>query len=248
MCIMSNSLISDSYNFFKNQLNGIFLLSLISATISLILYYFFVPLQEVETIIKNFVNQNNYISFSTWTNQLSEKEISIIMRVSLLSFTAIFIGLILLVSSVLTYLLEVTKGNHIHALQAFILSLNTLPKMIILLIICSIVIYFGFIFFILPGIILAIGFSLSPIILITVKNIMPLLAITKSFEIAFRHWWLILSILLFWVVLQIFITIFIGKLHIFPSIINNLISFTSNNLLTSFVLIYFFRLYMLAKK
>ncbi|WMY97034.1 MAG: YciC family protein [Arsenophonus sp.] len=248
MYIISNSLISDSYNFFKNQLNSIFLLSLISATISLILYYFFVPLQEIEVIMKDFINQNHSISLYNWINQLSEKEISIIMRVSLLSFAVIFIGLILLFSSVLTYLSEITQGNHIHALQAFILSLKTLPKMIMLLLICSIIIYFGLIIFILPGIILAIGLSLSPIILITVKNIMPLLAITKSFEIAFRHWWLILSILLFWAVLQIFITIFIGKLNIFPNIINNLISFTSNNLLTSFVLIYFFRLYMLAKK
>ncbi|WP_348666021.1 YciC family protein [Arsenophonus symbiont of Ornithomya chloropus] len=245
---ITNTLISDSCNFFKNQFNGIFLLSFISATVSLILYYFFVPLQEVETIIKNLMSKNNSISLSNWTNQLSDEEIKIIMRVSLLSFISIFIGLILLVSSVLSYLLEITKGNHIHALQAFILSLDVLPRMIILLVICSIIIYFGFMFFILPGIIFSIGFSLSPIILITVKNIMPLLAITKSFKIAFRHWWLVLSILLFWVVLQIFITVLIGKLHLFPNIINNLISFTSNNLLTSFTLIYFFRLYMLAKK
>ncbi|WMY95262.1 MAG: YciC family protein [Arsenophonus sp.] len=248
MYIITNSLISDSYNFFKNQLNGIFLLSLISATISLILYYFFVPLQEVEIIIKNFINQNNSISLSTWTKQLSDEEIKIIMRVSLLSFVSIFIGLTFLVSSVLTYLFEINKDNHIHALQAFVLSLHIFPKMIMLLIICSILIYIGFMFFIAPGIILTIGFSLSPIILINFKNTMPLLAIKKSFKIAFRHWWLVLSILLFWLVLQIFITIFIGKLHIFPNIINNLISFTSNNLLTSFTLIYFFRLYMLAKK
>ncbi|MGP1946715.1 MAG: YciC family protein, partial [Arsenophonus sp. ER-LPS3-MAG3] len=113
------------------------------------------------------------------------------MKISLFSLTTIFIGLILLVSSVITYLLELSIGNKINAFQAFILSLNILPNMFILSIICTIIIYFGFILFILPGIILAIGSSLSPIILITIKNISPLKAICQSWKITFRYWWLI---------------------------------------------------------
>lgn len=248
MSITANSLISDSFNFFKNQLSGLFILSFISATISLILYYFLVPIDEMATIVKTLGGQNDSTSLLTWVSQLSDEEKSIMMRVSLLSLATVFIGLILLVSSVVTYLSELSTGNSISAGQAVVLSLRILPNMLILLVICTIIIYFGFMLFILPGIILAIGFSLSPIILITVKNIMPLRAMSQSWKIAFRHWWLILAILLLWLALQMLLTMLLGEFRFLPSMVNNIISFTLNNLLTSFTLIYFFRLYMLVGK
>ncbi|MGP1931133.1 MAG: YciC family protein [Arsenophonus sp. ET-YP4-MAG3] len=248
MSITANSLINDSFNFFKNQLRDLFVLSFISANISLIFYYFLVPINEMITIIKTLNIQNNSISLLTWISQLSNKEKAILIKVSLLSLTAIFIGLVLLVSSVITYLSEFNAGNNINSLQAFILSLNKLPNILVLLIICIIITYFGFMLFILPGIILAVGFSLSPIILITDKNSIPLRAISKSWKIAFRYWWLILIILLSWLTLQILISLLLGEFHFLPNVINNIISFTLNNLLTTFILIYFFRLYMLAEK
>ena len=248
MSITANSLISDSFNFLKNQLSGLFILSFISATVSLILYYFLVPIDEMVTIIKTLNGQNDSTSLLTWASQLSDEEKAIMMRVSLLSLTALFIGSILLISSVLTYLSELSTGNNISALQAFALSLRILPSMLILLVVCTIMIYFGFMLFILPGIILAIGFSLSPVILITAKNIMPLGSISQSWKIAFRHWWLILSMLLLWLVLQMLLTMLLGQFRFLPGMVNNIISFTLNNLLTSFILIYFFRLYMLAGK
>ncbi|RXK33363.1 hypothetical protein BBD39_08010 [Arsenophonus endosymbiont of Bemisia tabaci Asia II 3] len=248
MSITANSLISDSFNFFKNQLSGLFILSFISATISLILYYFLVPIDEMATIVKTLGGQNDSTSLLTWVSQLSDEEKSIMMRVLLLSLAAVFIGLILLVSSVVTYLSELSTGNSISAWQAFVLSLRILPNMLILLVICTIIIYFGFMLFILPGIILAIGFSLSPIILITVKNTMPLRAMSQSWKIALRHWWLILAILLLWLALQMLLTMLLGQFRFLPSMVNNIISFTLNNLHTSFTLIYFFRLYMLVGK
>ncbi len=248
MSVTANLLISDSFNFFKNQLIDLFILSFISATITIILYYSLVPINDMLTIVKTIGIQSNLTSLIKWINQLSNEEKNIIMKISLFSLTTIFIGLILLVSSVITYLLELSIGNKINAFQAFILSLNILPNMFILSIICTIIIYFGFILFILPGIILAIGSSLSPIILITIKNISPLKAICQSWKITFRYWWLILSILLFWLSSQMFLTIFLGQFRFLPGLVNNIISFTVNNLITSFTLIYFFRLYMLVGK
>ncbi|MFP3036735.1 MAG: YciC family protein [Arsenophonus sp.] len=248
MSVTANLLISDSFNFFKNQLIDLFILSFISATITIILYYSLVPINDMLTIVKTIGIQSNLTSLIKWINQLSNEEKNIIMKISLFSLTTIFIGLILLVSSVITYLLELSIGNKINAFQSFILSLNILPNMFILSIICTIIIYFGFILFILPGIILAIGSSLSPIILITIKNISPLKAICQSWKITFRYWWLILSILLFWLSSQMFLTIFLGQFRFLPGLVNNIISFTVNNLITSFTLIYFFRLYMLVGK
>ncbi|AMA64651.1 hypothetical protein AUT07_00058 [Candidatus Arsenophonus lipoptenae] len=245
MSITTISLLRDSFNFFKNQLSDFFILSLISATISLILYYILIPTDTIITIIKLLNNQNYSISLLSWINQLSNEEKKIIIKVSILTLTAIFIRLILLISSVVTYLSEINNGNNISSLQSFILSLRILPNLLILLVICTITIYIGFILFILPGIILTIGLSLSPIILITTKNIMPLLAIRKSWEIAFKYWRLILSMLLFWSILQIILNVLLGQFHFLPGIANNMICFTLNNLLTSFTLIYFFRLNML---
>ncbi|MDT9587510.1 MAG: YciC family protein [Candidatus Arsenophonus melophagi] len=248
MSIASHSLIGDSFNFFKNQLSDLCILSFISATISLILYYFLISFDERLTIIKILGSQNNSTTILTLINQLSDEEKAIMIRVLLLSFIVVFIGLILLVSSVTTYLSELSIGNKVNALQAFILSLRILPSMLLLLFICTIIIYFSFMLFILPGVIVAIGFSLSPIILITTKNVMLLQVISQSWKIAFRHWWLILSILSMWLVFQMLITTLLGHFRYLPSMINNIISFTLNNLLTSFTLIYFFRLYMLVVK
>ncbi|MFP3014280.1 MAG: YciC family protein [Arsenophonus sp.] len=248
MPITSNTLISDSFNFFKNQLNGLLFLSFISANIGIILYYFLVPIDEMTIILKTISSQNNSTEFLTWATKLSDKEKMTIIKVSILSLTTIFIGLILLVSSVVTYLLELTIGNSISAFQAFVLSLRISPNILILLFICTIIIYFGFILFIFPGIILAVGFSLSPIVLIIRKNISPLRAISKSWRISFQYWWLILLILLFCTLSQILVTMLFEQFHFLPNLINNIISFTLNNLLTSFALICFFRIYMLIEK
>ncbi|BGI51093.1 MAG: YciC family protein [Arsenophonus endosymbiont of Ceratovacuna japonica] len=249
MSITVNSLISDSFNFLKNQIINILILSFISATITLILYYFLIPIDEIGMIIKNISSQNESISLLTFVSKLSNEEKVIIIKVSLLSLTIVFIGLTFLISSIITYLSEISSGNIINVLQSFILSLRILPNIIILLIICTIIIYLGFILFVLPGVILVIGFSLSPIILITNKNIIsPLQAINQSWNIAFNYWWLILSILLLWLILQILLTMLLGHFSFLFGILNNIITFTLNNVLTSFVFIYLFRLYMLSKK
>ncbi|ARC53786.1 YciC family protein [Candidatus Riesia pediculicola] len=249
MSIRTSSIFEDSSNFLRNQFNDILLLSFFSAIVSVILYHFIVSAEEIDRIVNLAKEKNDIHSMIFWIQNLSRRDKLLIFKASLLSLITIVLGFTTLNSSLIIYLNEFNKRRFINSVQAIYLSLKTIPKMLILLILHILTVYFGLLFFIIPGVVVSIGFSFSPIILIVKEGIIPSKAILESWNISFRHFWKIVFILLIWTLFQVFLSIFSEKvLSFFNTFLKSLIHFTINNLFTSFVLIYFFRLYTLIYK
>lgn len=245
MLVKISSLLRDSLNFLKNQLFNIFMLSLISGIISLSFHNFFVFSNESEIINKILIKKNDFSSFLNLIHEMSDSDKTILINIFLRYICSIFFSLIFLFSSILTYIEEANNKKCINIAQIIINSLYIFPNMFILLFICIVVFYFGLMFFIIPGFVIIFGFSLSPVILVRNKNITPLLSIKESWKISFQNSNIIVFIFFIWFIIKLFISFLFKELYIFSNIINNIIYFTLNNIVISFVLIYFFRFCML---
>ncbi|WMY97234.1 MAG: YciC family protein [Arsenophonus sp.] len=241
----TNLIINDCINFFKNQKNDIFIFSFITSCISVFFYHFSISNYDFEKMIEILHAAKNINSLLLWINELPKEEKNFLLKISLLSLISIFINMILLFSLIINYLFTLHKNKKIFIFSIFIKSLYQLPKMIILFIICIILIYLGLILFIIPGIFFTIILSFSPIILLEKKNIIPINAIIQSFKISLNNWKNIFPIITIWFLIQLLINLILIKLNLFPHIIHNLISSIINNLLHSFLLIYYFRIYTL---
>lgn len=247
MSITFYSIIQSSFNFLKNKLYNIFFISFFFAILDLFFLNFLLNSKEIDKINEILETKKNLISIFNFINGLSFEDKILYLRVLFFSFFIMFIILIFFISSVLTFLFEVSNKNNINSFQAILLSFHIFPKMFFLFIICNVIVYFGFLFFILPGFIFMISFLLSPIILINIKKERILEIIQKSCKITFSNFWLIMPILFYWFLLEMLLIFFLEKFYFLPNLFINIISFTLNNLLISFVLIYFFRFYMLIR-
>lgn len=247
MKITITSLIKDSLIFFINHINYIFLVSLISGNVSIAIYYFLIPINETFTTLKEKILLHTSATLLFLINQLSDEEKQLFVKISFLSLIAILIGLALLISLILTHLSKHSLNNNINIIEIYSNAFHFLPNVFILVTICIVLICLSFMLFFFLGIIFSVFFSLSPIILINKKNSNPFYSIMKSTKVSFNYFWIIIQILFFWIIIQIIFFIFFKTMYLFSELIQNAISITLNNLITSFILICFFRLHMLVK-
>ncbi|MEI9597961.1 YciC family protein [Moellerella wisconsensis] len=248
MSITANSLIRDSVNFFKNQLNGLLTISLLATVVSVVIYYLMIPNKEMIAVVfeaQNKLAESGNAGLQEWIKELSDQDKSSILRVSFGLILSITLGSLLLVSGTLSYILALSKGEEVSGLQALLQSSGKLVSMFVLLLVCSLLIQLGTAVMILPGVILAIGFSLAPSILMTEK-VNPFSAMARSWKLAYANWRIILPMILIWMASQMLVGLLLGHIPL-PDIIINGLSFFINNIIAAFVLIYFFRLYMLVQ-
>lgn len=161
MSITANSLIRDSVNFFKNQLNGLLTISLLATVVSVVIYYLMIPNKEMIAVVfeaQNKLAESGNAGLQEWIKELSDQDKSSILRVSFGLILSITLGSLLLVSGTLSYILALSKGEEVSGLQALLQSSGKLVSMFILLLVCSLLIQLGTAVMILPGVILAISF------------------------------------------------------------------------------------------
>lgn len=86
MSITANSLIRDSVNFFKNQLNGLLTISLLATVVSVVIYYLMIPNKEMIAVVfeaQNKLAESGNAGLQEWIKELSDQDKSSILRVSL---------------------------------------------------------------------------------------------------------------------------------------------------------------------
>ncbi|ARC54824.1 hypothetical protein AOQ88_00990 [Candidatus Riesia sp. GBBU] len=248
MSIKTIVIFKESINLFTDKIKIILLFSSFASFISNVFQYLLNP-------IKNLSGNEQFLSFPknetlilTWMNILSQEEKSIIIKIILSSIISSMIGKIFLFSFILTYLREIYLEDRYSFFKTVYYSLKITPDMSILVLLCYLVSYFGFLFFFFPGVILLIGFSFSPIILVIQNKILPIKSMKKSLNISFKYWKKILLIFMILSVFQILIIFLINSFNVYLNYLyNNTIKIVSN-VFNSFVLIYLFRLYILIQK
>ncbi|MEX6158074.1 YciC family protein [Providencia manganoxydans] len=246
MSISANSLISDSINFFKNQLGGLSTIVLLATVVSVIIYSMMIPSAQMISVLVDaqaqFIKAGNS-GLQDWVQGLSEEEKSSILRVSFGLILSVTFGSLILICGVLAYIAGLSCGEDMTGTQALLASLPKAPSMFLLLVVCSLLVQLGTTIMVFPGIILAIGFSLAPAILIS-ENVNPFNAMGKSWKMAYANWRLALPMVLIWMASQMLVSLLMSSMQM-NHIVSNGVSFLINNIIAAFALIYFYRLYML---
>ncbi|HDL7057860.1 TPA: UPF0259 family protein [Yersinia enterocolitica] len=249
MPITANTLYRDSFNFLRNQLAAILLLALLTAFITVMLNQAFIPDTEQLSILSStesdFASSGN-LSITELVAQLTPEQQIILLKVSAAATFSALVGNVLLVGGMLTLISMVSQGRRVSALLAIGISLPILPRLLLLMFIGTLLIQLGITLFIVPGIIIAVALSLSPIIVSTEK--MGVFAAMKtSVKLAFANVRLIIPAMMLWIAAKLILLYLVNHLTALPTPIASVVLSALSNLVSALLLVYLFRLYMLLR-
>lgn len=249
MPITANTLYRDSFNFLRNQLPAILLLALLTAFITVMLNQAFIPGTEQLSILSasesDFASSGN-VSIRDMVAQLTPEQQIVLLKVSAAATFSALVGNVLLVGGMLTLISMVSMGRRVSALQAIGLSVPTLPRLLLLMFIGTLLIQLGLMIFIVPGIAIAVALSLSPVI-VTTEKIGVFAAIKASSKLAFSNVRLIIPAMMLWIAAKLVLLYLVNHLTSLPTPIASVILSTLSNLVSALLLVYLFRLYMLLR-
>lgn len=249
MPITANTLYRDSFNFFRNQLASILLLALLTAFISVLLNQAFSPDAEQLKLLsatENDFTSTTGMSIQEIVQQMSPEQQMVLLRVSAAATLSALVGNVLLVGGMLTLIRLISEGQAVSALRAIGLSASQLPRLLLLLFICTLLIQLGLTLFIVPGVMMAISFSLAPIISVADgKGVFA--SIKASCKLSFANARVIVPAMMLWLAAKLLVLFMVSHLSVLAPNIASIVLTTLSNLVSALLLIYLFRLYMLLR-
>ncbi|BBI01227.1 hypothetical protein BUCNMO_215 [Buchnera aphidicola (Nipponaphis monzeni)] len=243
MSIVGNSLYHDTFHFFYKKLKFIFLISLCTACITSYIDYLIIPdISNIYHICTNkYLHSHSFVGLIKEMNQQQQK---ILFKYSIIRSVSSLIGNALLAYSTITFVHIICTNK---SFDYFLLAqdcISIFPNLFLLILLITCIIQLGFMLLIIPGILFCILCALSPIILITEKkNILQ--SLQNSIIITTNAIKMLISPIIIWLFFK-FILLIIHS--IFTFIPENILMLTLNviiNLITSILIIYLCRFYML---
>ncbi|ACL30640.1 YciC family protein [Buchnera aphidicola str. APS (Acyrthosiphon pisum)] len=243
MPITVNKLRHDTHHFFYKKIGAIFFISIFATFMNILIDMFIKPDMHIVSIMENnkFINASSLLEFIQNMNlnekhELLKYSILKIME-SLISKTTLLGSIIILISVVS----EPKKKSIVSSIRTFFLFF---PSLFILNFLTTFIIQIGFMLLIIPGILLSIILSLSPIILFFKKNRL-LDSIRLSMYISWKYIKIIGPGVLFWMCGKFILTMLLAHFSLINKNVLFLISNISMNILFSILIIYLFRFYMI---
>ncbi|MCV2526233.1 MAG: YciC family protein [Candidatus Lightella neohaematopini] len=237
----------DVINFVRNQFYNIMMLVLIVSILNTLVNHILISFNE-KLLLNNIIIEHGNLNLNQFIQQLSSEQQHLILKVSIINTITNLINNIFIISGILIIIdiLKCTKKEQIIKILIFFLT-KKLPKLSILIFLLTIIIQFGLLLLIIPGIILIILLSFSPIILFT-NQISISKSIYNSIIFSINNFKLVYPIILLWIIIKMALLIIITKLFFITPLTTNIILNSVNNLLLSILIIYIFRLYLFLNK
>jgi hypothetical protein len=247
MSITASTLYRDSYNFLHNQLSSVFALSLLAALITVILSWILSPsadqLDAIGQLMNNMAGMSVADMMGFIEQQVTPEQQSAIFRYSIAALFSTLAGNVILVGGILTLIQLVSQGVRASVTQVVTASLPVLPRLILLLFVFSVMFRLGLALLFVPAFLIAIAWSMSPIIACK-EQVGMFKAMRLSTRLAFSHVRLVAPGVLMWILAQVVLMLFVGALSALNPMISAVIFGALSNVITAFILIYLFRLYM----
>ncbi|MFI8416977.1 YciC family protein [Serratia sp. NPDC078593] len=249
MPITANTLYRDSFNFFRNQLTSILLMALLTAFISVLLNQVFSP--DVEQLKILTATESDFASSAGMgiqdiIQQMTPEQQMVLLKVSAAATFSALVGNVLLVGGMLTLIRLVSQGQPVSALRAIGAAAPELPRLLLLLFICTLLIQLGLTLFVVPGVIMAIAFSLAPVISSTEKKGV-FASLKLSAKLAFANARVIVPAMMLWLAAKLLVLFLVSHLSVLTPNIASVVLTALSNLVSALLLIYLFRLYMLLR-
>jgi len=249
MPITANVLYRDSFNFFRNQLASILMLALLTASISVQLNQILGTDAEMLKILsatKVDFAASASMDIQEFIRQMTPEQQIMLLKASAAATLSALVGNALLIGGVLTLLHLVSQGQRTSAIGAIGSSAPALPRLMLLLFICSLLIQLGLKLLVVPGVIMAIAFSLASVITTTDKKGV-FSSIKLSCILAFANMQVIVPAMALWLVAKLLLFFVFSHLPLLTPNVANLVLTALNNLISALLLIYLFRLYILLR-
>ncbi|MFJ3355595.1 YciC family protein [Serratia liquefaciens] len=249
MPITANTLYRDSFNFFRNQLASILILALLTAFISVMLNQVFSP--DIEHLKILSATEGDFaasagMGIQEIIQQMTPEQQMVLLKVSAAATFSALVGNVLLVGGMLTLVRLVSQGQRLSALRAIGASAPELPRLLLLLFICTLLIQLGLTLFVVPGVIMAIAFSLAPVITTADKKGV-FASIKLSCKLAFANARVIVPAMMLWLAAKLLVLFMVSHLSVLTPNVASVVLTALSNLVSALLLIYLFRLYMLLR-
>lgn len=250
MSITAGNLYRDTMNFTRNQLIGLLLLSLLTAVITVMLNQALIPAPDQLQILSNVsgdLSSTGQLGLHDLIQQMTPEQQMVLLKVSAASTFAALIGNSLLTGGVLTLVRQVSAGQPTSALRAIGASAPLLPRLFFLILVGTILVQLGMLLLIVPGVLLAIAVSLSPVIS-AVESKGVFASIRASAKLAYGNLKLVAPAVLFWLLAKIALLMLVARLPLASPTTMAILMNGVSNLISAIFLIYLFRLYMLLRQ
>ncbi|MGV3344383.1 YciC family protein [Enterobacteriaceae bacterium LUAb1] len=244
MSITASSLYRDTGNFFRHQFFTILLLALLTAFISTILRHALIPSPEQLSIFN--MNEQSTPSgnvFELIQNMTQEQRL-MLLRISAANSFASLASNTLLLGGMLFLIPIASAGQRVSALRAIGASAPLLPKLLLMVFLISFLVQLGFAVMVIPGVVLTILLSLSPILMVSGK--MGILnAMRSSFRLVWQNMRLVAPVVVLWMIAKISLLLLATHAVDLPVNMTIILQSVVSNLISALLIIYLSRLVML---
>ncbi|QTM69255.1 hypothetical protein HIC20_01865 [Buchnera aphidicola (Hormaphis cornu)] len=243
MFITNNQLFYDTINFFYHKIKLICVISIFSALITSNIDYLIIP--DIKNIYILCVNKiSTAHSLIHIIEDMTQEQQNVLFKYSLIRSITSLIGNTILTFSIIILVNMASSRTFFNYITMFKNLIFMLPNLFLLMLIITIITQFCFMILVIPGILLCILFSLSPIILIRERTNV-LTSLKKSCKITYSQIKILSPAIIAWLFLKFLLLIFDAILNILPGNFFIVILSTIINLITSFLIVYLYRFYMI---
>ena len=245
MSITAGSLYRDTGNFFRHQLMTILLMALLTAFISVSISHALTPgAEQLATLNDDAVTSAG--SLIEMVQNMSPEQQKVLLRTSAAGTLAALIGNTLLLGGMLCLIPLVSAGQRVSALRAIGAAAPLLPRLLLLVFLMTLIIQLGFMVLVIPGLLLAVTLSLSPVIL-AAEKVGIFRAMSLSIRLVWGHLKLTAPAVMLWLAAKLALLMLAGAMTRMPPEVASVLLNGLSNLVSALLIIYLSRLYMLLR-
>lgn len=245
MSFTAGSLYRDTGNFFRHQLVTIILVALLTSFITVLIGHALTPGADQLSILTDGDNGSG-MSLIEMVQNMSPDQQRVLLKASAAGTFASLVGNTLLLGGMLSLLPMVSAGQRVSALRAIGASAPTLPRLLLLVFLMTLIIQLGFMALVVPGLILAVVLSLAPVILSTEK-VGIFAAMRTSTRLVWSQMKVVAPAIAVWLLAKVVVLFLASSLTILPANVASVLLNALSNLVSAILIIYLYRLYMLLR-
>lgn len=245
MSFTAGSLYRDTGNFFRHQLVTIILMAMLTSFITVLIGHALTPGANQLSILTDGDNGSG-MSLIEMVQNMSPDQQRVLLKASAAGTFASLVGNTLLLGGMLSLLPMVSAGQRVSALRAIGASAPTLPRLLLLVFLMTLIIQLGFMALVVPGLILAVVLSLAPVILSTEK-VGIFAAMRTSTRLVWSQMKVVAPAIAVWLLAKVVVLFLASSLTILPANVASVLLNALSNLVSAILIIYLYRLYMLLR-